>query len=477
MWRTALPIALGVAYPLLIAVALTRFEPRGVALVVLALLGVRAIAGDRARAAALSRAVWPMALAIGAIVAAAAIRNDPTGLLLVPVAISLALLAGFGASLRRGPPLVERFARLQVPTLSLEEIAYCRRVTIVWCGFFVANAAIALGLALADRIVLWTVHTGAVSYVAIGSLFAVEFIVRHARFRRYVGHPTDPLLKRLFPPVETFDASLDTDPALACWAGHFPGEPILPGVLQLARAVEAHRRHGGIDAPLRRVEALRFERPIRPGDRVRIRLGRRFDEGKPIAHAFELASGEAVVSKGRLRFGGPVDELGRRPAPEGDAAPAAAIEDLLPHRPPMRWISGVVAAREEATRCLVDVEALARFLEVDAGADTSDVEAFHVLEWMAQAVCVHDTLARRRRDDPNAPPRIGWLLGTRRLALARPTISLAGRYVVDVASVWGGEGSLASVDAWVVDEADAVIAHARLACAIPEVGKAASLGA
>ena len=37
----------------------------------------------------------------------------------------------------------------------------------------------------------------------MGLLFATEFVYRHWRFRRYVGLPTDPLLRRLFPPDPT----------------------------------------------------------------------------------------------------------------------------------------------------------------------------------------------------------------------------------------------------------------------------------
>ena len=201
--KTALQIALGVAYPVIVLLALYALEPRHVAFVVMALAGLRWLTSGSRHTAALSRAVGPMALGIVAVVGITAIWNDPVGLLLVPTLISLTLLIGFAHSLRVGPPMIERFARMQVDTLSDEEVAYCRRVTRVWCGFFVLNGSIAAGLALAGRLEHWALYNGLLAYLALGTLFVVEYLYRHYRFRRYVGAFTDPLLRRIFPPRET----------------------------------------------------------------------------------------------------------------------------------------------------------------------------------------------------------------------------------------------------------------------------------
>lgn len=96
--------------------------------------------------------------------------------------------------------MVERFARLQVPDLPEAEVAYTRSVTRVWCVFFVINGSIALVLALMDDIEAWALFTGLISYLLIGALFAVEYVYRHWKFRRYRGGFADPLLKRVFPP-------------------------------------------------------------------------------------------------------------------------------------------------------------------------------------------------------------------------------------------------------------------------------------
>jgi uncharacterized membrane protein len=195
-----LSVILGLAYPVAIYLALQRWEPRQVALLGLALLALRTAIVARRRLIPYARALAGPALAVGATMAAAALLNHPLALLLTPPAVSFALLASFAQSLRGPMPVIERFARVVVSDLSPEEIAYCRSTTLVWCGFLAANGSVEVGLALRAPIEVWTLYTGFVSYLLIGALFAIEFVYRHWRFRRYVGAPTDVLLRRVFPP-------------------------------------------------------------------------------------------------------------------------------------------------------------------------------------------------------------------------------------------------------------------------------------
>ena len=89
-----------------------------------------------------------------------------------------AMLAIFTASLIHPPTVIERLARLQHPDLPPEGVRYTRRVTQIWCGFFVINGSIIAALALlhADR--AWTWYTGFISYLLMGALFAGEWIYR-----------------------------------------------------------------------------------------------------------------------------------------------------------------------------------------------------------------------------------------------------------------------------------------------------------
>ena len=62
-------------------------------------------------------------------------------------------------------------------------IAYTRRVTQIWCVFFVINGSIALGTALWASEAIWSLYTGVIAYVLMGILFVGEFLFR-IRFKR-----------------------------------------------------------------------------------------------------------------------------------------------------------------------------------------------------------------------------------------------------------------------------------------------------
>ena len=117
--------------------------------------------------------------------------------LAIPTAVNVVLLAGFAPTLRNGPPMVERFARIQHADLTDDEVTWCRTWTWVWCGFFVWNGAVAAALAFLAPIEWWTVYNGVLSYVQMGILFTVETVVRKLRFRRFDGKVADRWLARL----------------------------------------------------------------------------------------------------------------------------------------------------------------------------------------------------------------------------------------------------------------------------------------
>jgi uncharacterized membrane protein len=196
----ALQILLGLAYPALIYLTLRVAEPRVVALCVLGVLVLRMALSDSGRLTDYARAFRLPALAVAAALLVSAVWNDPVSLLLAPVLISLALLVVFARSLTQTESIVERIARVQLGVLSPEEARYCRRVTIVWCGFFLGNGLVALHLALAGPLFGWALYTGFIAYLLMGALFASEFVYRQWRFRRYLGAPTDFLFRRIFPP-------------------------------------------------------------------------------------------------------------------------------------------------------------------------------------------------------------------------------------------------------------------------------------
>lgn len=125
---------------------------------------------------------WSVAAAL--LLAGVAVwSNALLPLKLYPVLVNGALLGVFGYSLAHPPSLIERLARLQEPDLPAAAIVYTRRVTQVWCGFFILNGAIALGTALWASEAVWSLYTGVIAYGLMGLLFGGEYLLR-LRFKR-----------------------------------------------------------------------------------------------------------------------------------------------------------------------------------------------------------------------------------------------------------------------------------------------------
>lgn len=85
-------------------------------------------------------------------------------------------------------------------------------------------------------------------------------------------------------------------------AGHFPGQPLLPGALLLAEVMEA-LQGSGLPAPTGRayeMRSVKFLRPVRPGDEIRIELqcGSR-------GARFEVHCRDSVAASGQITWGPP----------------------------------------------------------------------------------------------------------------------------------------------------------------------------
>lgn len=190
---------LAISYPAAVYFGLLHLSARSLGLLLLALLIPTLVLRFRAARREDVWAVLKLPLAVAALVAACAVSGDPRFVLALPVLINLALLVGFGRSLR-SVPMIERFARMQKPDLAPAQQRYCRSVTKVWCGFFALNAAVSASLALWASVAVWTLHTGLIAYVLMGTLGGTEYVIRKYRFREYGSGLHDRLLSRVFPP-------------------------------------------------------------------------------------------------------------------------------------------------------------------------------------------------------------------------------------------------------------------------------------
>ena len=97
---------------------------------------------------------------------------------LYPLLINAVMLSVFAYTLISPPSMIERFARLREPDLPLQAIGYTRRVTQVWCGFFIINGLIALATALWASPAIWSLYNGFIAYLLMGLLFGGEYLVR-----------------------------------------------------------------------------------------------------------------------------------------------------------------------------------------------------------------------------------------------------------------------------------------------------------
>jgi uncharacterized membrane protein len=114
-----------------------------------------------------------------------ALFDSPLLLRWYPVLISAFMLGLFALSLKYGPPVIERLARLREPQLPAKAVVYTRQVTVAWSVFFLCNGLLAAALTLWAPLSWWMLYTGLISYGLMGLLFAIEWLIR----QRVRGRP------------------------------------------------------------------------------------------------------------------------------------------------------------------------------------------------------------------------------------------------------------------------------------------------
>jgi uncharacterized membrane protein len=131
------------------------------------------------------------ALAVAVLVVRAWRGHDlPAGSIYVcqHVAIHLLLALAFGLTLQPGrDSLVTALARRVHGTLTPAMAAYSRKVTLVWTGYFIAMAALSVGLYSVAPFDVWAAFANLVTPVAILVMFIGEYILRyrlHPEFER-----------------------------------------------------------------------------------------------------------------------------------------------------------------------------------------------------------------------------------------------------------------------------------------------------
>lgn len=172
-----------VAWPFLISVGLAHRSLHWL-LPLMALLLLSRLYQSRRRAGPMRAITQTVAVAGIALCAASALLKTHQLLLFYPVVVNGVMLAVFGGSLWSAMPLVERLARVTEPNLPEKGVRYTRRVTQIWCLFFILNGSIALWTALHGDVRLWTAWNGMIAYLLMGTLMAGEWLVRRKLMKR-----------------------------------------------------------------------------------------------------------------------------------------------------------------------------------------------------------------------------------------------------------------------------------------------------
>jgi uncharacterized membrane protein len=170
-------VSITLSYPFVIWFGHGRVEPRWLAGLLLLAAAVR-LPGLK-----MNRALRYLTAAALLLALIAVWANVLLPLKLYPVLINCAMLTVFGYSLFVPPSIVERMARLRDPDLPPIAVRYTRRVTQIWCVFFIVNGLIALATALWASERVWSLYTGVIAYILMGLLFGIEFLFR-LRFKR-----------------------------------------------------------------------------------------------------------------------------------------------------------------------------------------------------------------------------------------------------------------------------------------------------
>ena len=175
-------ISLTVLYPLGVFFGLRYFDPRALVLLLIIIAGIRLLSIENSP---LNHWLWlPLLTIIGLWTW---VGQTDIGLKMYPVFVNVSFLTLFGWSLINPPSMVERFARVKQANLPVEAIPYTKKVTVVWCVFFVFNGSVSLITCFWASDEIWALYNGLIAYILMALLFSSEWLIRQRVMRTHNG--------------------------------------------------------------------------------------------------------------------------------------------------------------------------------------------------------------------------------------------------------------------------------------------------
>ncbi len=93
-------------------------------------------------------------------------------------------------------------------------------------------------------------------------------------------------------------ARAGTDSTSPWYSGHFPGEPILPGIAQITMVKETIQKAESRQIGIAGLKRVRFKQVIQPGNEINIRVRPR--QGDDDSYSFQLMVGDEIACSGLI---------------------------------------------------------------------------------------------------------------------------------------------------------------------------------
>lgn len=245
----------------------------------------------------------------------------------VPIIICAALAWWFARSLRRGRPLVARcIAAIEGESRLAERgvARYARQLTVFWAALMafqavvmavlwllaegagmLARLGLAVPLAVDARLAAAWLHVG--GYALLPAVFVLEYAwrrwhLRHLRhpglvsFLRQLARNWPRLLHDGGDAPTSFTQAFCIPAAHPALPGHFPGRPLVPGVMELEQVALALRAWRG--QRLARVLDAKFVRPLLPAQGAQVQL--RAADAASLRVQFEITHDGMVLARGNV---------------------------------------------------------------------------------------------------------------------------------------------------------------------------------